>query len=553
MRSAFALLWVILVLTGCATTRLPPADIGPVTSHHEARRYQVKIPTHDGITLTATVYQPELAVGDTAPLIIATHGYGGFRAKRPMSIYGQTMITGQAAVHAWRAGYWVVFYDQRGFGGSGDKVNMMDPGKEVRDVSTVLDWSLAHLPGIAALPDGQPAVGMIGESYGAGAQILASFNDPRLQALVPIAGWYDLAAALAPNRHVRTSWGGALLTVPPITSGFSTQGLSRPWRSMITGSMNGDVHNILTARSPASLCASGQRPQADALLIQGFRDSLMSMDQALDNRACFLDGGRDARLLGIQGGHILPWPVQSWSGKPLFNTDRQINCNGQTQSLEDMILAWWDEKLRGAAPQVPEMCLALDYDEAITPKNFPTDTTPFRVSREQVHIPIAGLFEGFMIPVDTGYDLVRGIWRNADRRALRPNGGLGRPRFIPLHVVERDDELLLGIPEIDLQLAGTASVRSTRVFVGIGVQHANQRRVRVASEQLTPLPGKGLYRQPLAPVSVPLKAGDRVGLVVYGYSWQYAFNPSFWWSRARFNGQVDLPLVTNAWETRVSR
>ena len=39
-----------------------------------------------------------------------------------------------------------------------------------------------------------------------------------------------------------------------------------------------------------------------------------------------------------------------------------------------------------------------------------------------------------------------------------------------------------------------------------------------------------------------LRGYDRVGLVVYGYSWQYAFNPSFWWSRAQLEGQLRLPL-----------
>ncbi|MBA3981304.1 MAG: X-Pro dipeptidyl-peptidase [Alcanivorax sp.] len=536
-------LFLSATLSGCATTQLPLAEPGPVSGSREATRYQVKIPTHDGQMLAATVYQPALAAGDSAPLIIATHGYGGFRAKRPFSIYGKTMITGQAAIAAWRAGYWVVFYDQRGFGGSDDRVHMMARDKEVRDVSSVIDWSLAHLPGISTLPDGAPAIGMIGESYGAGAQILASFHEPRLQALVPIAGWHDLADAMAPNSHVRTSWGGALATVPPVTSGFSTQTLSRPWRSMFSGTLSHDVRRAMNARSPATWCGNGHEPQADVLLVQGFRDSLMTMDQALDNRECFLDAGRDARLLAIQGGHILPWPVQRWSGKPLFNTDRHVHCNGEAQRLEDVILSWWDEKLRGEEGDVPPLCIALDYQDSITPENFPESVQRFPVSREQVHIPIAGLFEGFMVPFDTGYDLFRGLWGNADRRFLKPSGGLGRPRFIPLYVVERDDELLLGTPEINLMLGGTASVRSTRVFVGVGVQHANQRRIRVASEQLTPLPKKGRYQQSLAPVATPLQAGDRVGLIVYGFNWQYAFNPSFWWSRARFNGEVALPLI----------
>jgi ABC-2 type transport system ATP-binding protein len=41
---------------------------------------------------------------------------------------------------------------------------------------------------------------------------------------------------------------------------------------------------------------------------------------------------------------------------------------------------------------------------------------------------------------------------------------------------------------------------------------------------------------------MPLKAGDRVGLVVYGYTWQYFFNPSYWWSIANVSGQVSLPI-----------
>jgi len=98
MRSALALL-VVMLLGGCATT-LPSATPGPLSQPLEARRYQVEIPTHDGLTLAATVYQPALASGDTAPVIIATHGFGGFRAKRPFSIYGKTMLTGEAAIAA---------------------------------------------------------------------------------------------------------------------------------------------------------------------------------------------------------------------------------------------------------------------------------------------------------------------------------------------------------------------------------------------------------------------------------------------------------------------
>lgn len=550
MRAGLALLISLLVamLAGCSTTTsLSPAQPGPLAEAREQDRYHVHIETHDGIRLKATVYQPAIEPGETAPLIIATHGYGGFRAPRPFSIYGKTMLTGQAAIEAWRQGYWVVFYDQRGFGGSQGKVNMMDLDKEVRDVSTVIDWSLAHLPAITEMPDGGPAIGMIGESYGGGAQLLASIQDERLRAIVPIAAWHNMADALAPNDHVRSNWGSILLILPAITSGFDTQGLSKPWRSMIGGSMNTEVREILEQRSPQRFCEQGQHPQADALLVQGFRDTMMTMDHAMANRDCIIEGGGDARLLALQGGHILPWPGQSWSGKPLFNTDETIHCDedprAPRQATEQVIVDWWDEKLRGEERQLPDVCVAIDYEHSLPMNDIPVDTEAFTIPRSQVHVPISGLFEGFMVPFDTFFDMFRGLWDNADLRFLKPNGGFGRPRFVPVHIVEGEDEVLLGTPRIEMNVAGTASLFSTRVFVGIGVQSANKRRVRVASEQITPLPEKGYFRQDLAPVAVKLERGDRVGLIIYGYNWQYFTNPSFWWSQARVSGELHLPLI----------
>lgn len=542
MRSTALAFLVVILLGGCTTT-LPVASPDPLPAPLEARRYQVAIPTHDGLSLAATVYQPALASGDTAPVIIATHGFGGFRAKRPLSIYGQTMLTGEAAIAAWRQGYWVVFYDQRGFGGSQGDVQLMSPAHEVKDVSSVIDWALRHLPALHTLPDGRAAIGMIGESYGGGAQILASIHDPRLAALVPIATWYDLADGFAPNGHVRSQWGAHLFTLGSLSSGFDFgMALQRPFRSAFTGTLSREAQTLLREHSPSSFCARGEYPQADALLIQGFRDSLFGIEHAQANQSCFEAGGQEARLLAIQGGHILPWPIQPWSGKPLFNTDAVLGCGADAVPLPELVVQWWDEKLRGAPRQVPSFCAALDYEQSLHLAALPSNGETFAVRDASLHIPFAGLFEWLMVPVDVGGDIVRGFWQGKDLRQLRPNGGGGRPKFVPVYVVERDDEILLGTPELDMRLSGTASRASTRVFVGVGVQRAGARRVQVVNEQLTPLPHKGLHRQTLPPVATPLQAGDRVGLVVYGFSWQYAFNPSFWWSRARLQGELTLPL-----------
>ena len=206
---SIALFLGAIAITGCTTT-LPITNDRFARQALEADYYQVRIPTRDGKKLAATVYQPELQSGQSAPLVIATHGFGGFRAKRPLSVYGKAILTGEATIAAWKAGYWVVFYDQRGWGQSDGRVHMMDPDYEVADLSQVIDWSLSHLPGVQRLEDGSPAIGMIGESYGAGLQTLAAFTEPRLKALVPLTGWYDMNS-IAPNGEFRTAWGAVLL------------------------------------------------------------------------------------------------------------------------------------------------------------------------------------------------------------------------------------------------------------------------------------------------------------------------------------------------------
>ena len=532
----------LLLLSACATTKLEPIQQGPASSALKQDYYQVKIKTPDGQTLAATVYQPALSPGQTAPLIIATHGFGGFRAKRPFSIYGKTMITGEAALEAWKRGYWVVFYDQRGWGESSDVANLPRPDKEIKDVSTVIDWSLEHLPGIAKV-DNDWAIGMIGESYGGGVETIASFSEPRLKALVPVATWYDLNA-IAPHQHMKTNWGAQLLIEGGISSGFDIGFMvKKPMRSGFSGTLSYKAKDLLYQHSPAYYCDQGMTPHADALFLQGFRDSLFPMQEALHNEECFKRGGNDVRLIAMQGGHILPWPVQKWSGKPLFNTDDKVHCGDFDETLVNTVADWWDEKLKGAERKVPDTCVTLDYDTGLEDHTFPEQSETFNVPDSGVIIPFAGLFEWLMIPMDQGFDIARKVWwPGADHRFLRPNGGFGRPKFIPLYVAH-EKEALSGVPHINISLDGTASKMSTRVFIGVGVQHANTRRVWVASEHLTPLPKKGHYNQELPAISMPLKDGDRVGLVVYGYTWHYFINPSFWASKARVRGQASLPII----------
>jgi len=139
-----------------------------------------------------------------APLLIHAHGFGLGRMRRPLSFYGQFLLAGEVAKSAWDDGYFVISYDQRGHGASQGDVGLIRPDKEADDVSRIIDWAMRHLP--IATDNNDPVVGMIGESYGGGVQLLASVRDARIDALVPITTWFDLDAALFPNGVPKTSW-----------------------------------------------------------------------------------------------------------------------------------------------------------------------------------------------------------------------------------------------------------------------------------------------------------------------------------------------------------
>ncbi|MDX1804442.1 MAG: CocE/NonD family hydrolase [Alcanivorax sp.] len=533
----------LLMIAGCSTTHLQTTSASKAPTHLKARHFQVKIPTSDGQQLAATVFQPELQPGRDAPLIITTGGWGGSRAKHGFSLFGHGDLTKASAIAAWKAGYWVVFYDQRGWGGSSGHVHMVAPKFEVADVSRVIDWSLGHLPAVHRLNDGSPAIGMIGESYGAGVMTVAAFRDKRIKAIVPLSGWYDLNS-VAPNGQSRSAWSALLLGSGAFSSGFDIGSmLAKPWRSALAGSISPQAKELMYHRSPAWYCDQGKTPYPDALFVQGFHDTIFPFSQAERNQQCWQRQGRDARVIGLQSTHNLPWPVQSGHGMGTHNADKTLHCGDYEDSTTNAVLSFWNEKLRGEERQLPDTCINVSDDNGVALKTFPTASDEFGIPRSKVVIPLAGAFEWLMTGFDIGSDLFRGLWPGVDLRDLKPVGGIGRPKFIPVYVARGDDELLLGTPRIDLALGGVSGKEKMPVFVGIGVQHANHRRVKVASEQLTPLPKKGIYRLQLQALSQKLKPGDRVGLVVYGFTAQFPLNSALLARQAVVSGHLWLPLT----------
>ncbi|MGC8100464.1 alpha/beta hydrolase [Metapseudomonas otitidis] len=498
------LLLALLLLGGCAARDHLPDYSAQAGKALPATWYDAVIIARDGTRLSATVFQPALAAGETAPLVVHTHGWGGWRVTGPDGFYGQRMISGRTALRAWRAGYWVVSYDQRGWGGSEGDIEMMDPRYEVQDALAVVDWASAHLPRLTEDGPGDPRVGMLGESYGGAVQLLAASEDPRIDVLVPIATWYDLADALAPGGRLKVGWTGVLVSLGLATGYDLGKFIQAPYLRSAGGELTEPVRDELHAHSLAAYCEQGRRPRADALLIQGLRDTLFPLDQGLAIRDCLRQGSADVRLLGIQGGHILPPPLQQWSGLPPFNNEPVLHCDGQALNLETAVVNWYEDRLRGrhgAADSIPRLCLSLSTDEGLALREAPRQDSPLPLPETRLRPATSGWLQPAAF---------------VELKRIDQQAALVGPTLLHLRPRQDDHE----------------------VFAALAVRRANG-DVEVLSEQVTPLAARADVRLPS--VSTRLQPGDRLGLRFSGFSGQYLFNGSWWPGQVSLAGEVELP------------
>ena len=399
-RSTPLLLAACLALSACTTyysTAAPEREAAG--EPRPARYYQAQLAADDGTLIRFTVYQPALAPGATAPLILHTHGFGLHRMSRPhFDLYATFLEPGKAARLAWQRGYWVISYDQRGHGDSGDVAHVIDPAREGRDVTTLLDWATRHLALTAV--DGDPRVGMLGESYAGGIQGIASALDPRIDAVIPITTWYDLDAALVPSDVPKSAWLTTLI-VRREAHGGARAGPGRvAYRTALRRRDGPGRRARLATHSLAAFCARGEYPAADALLVQGFRDVLFPVNDALAARDCWARSGRDVRLIAIEHGHLAPTAQWSPSLKP-WHMASTVSCGGRDLPMRELFLAWFDAKLKddaAAADDVPRFCFT--GDAAVDAALRPPDPVRFPIPPVRVGGGASGLHEWLLRPLD---------------------------------------------------------------------------------------------------------------------------------------------------------
>ncbi|HSK32777.1 MAG TPA: CocE/NonD family hydrolase [Propionicimonas sp.] len=381
--SAAALAVTGLALTGGASS--PASAATDTTPGYSVRAITVQVkvgPDNDvPCTVDADLYLPDgYSSTRKVPAILTTHGFGGNKADGNQTAIGKG-FAGQ--------GYAVLSYSGLGFGKTTCKITLDDPswdGKAGRQMVDVLAGKRAYtVPGsstpqylrvIATESTGDPRVGMVGGSYGGQIQYAVAMQDPRIDAIIPIITWNDLNYSLAPGRVAKKQWidlffGAGILsgaenaTADPETMAgcpnFTDQACVGAAHLNTAG--YADEGTVALARH-ASVGSYVSRIKVPTLLVQGQKDTLFNLNEAVSTYTALRKQGTPVKMVWQSWGHSGSGPAP---GELDFGA-----ASLRDSYLGNRFLNWMNHYVRGisSAPTGPAFEYFRDW--------VGYDTTPAR-------------------------------------------------------------------------------------------------------------------------------------------------------------------------------
>ncbi|MFF3350053.1 CocE/NonD family hydrolase [Streptomyces sp. NPDC002779] len=338
-------------------TLAPPAG---ATSPYTVTALKFTVRAGDrSCTIDADLYRPSGV--DRAPAVLATNGFGGSKND------GSTDAIGKAFAER---GYVSLVYSGLGFGRSGCLISLDDPAIDGAAASRLIDF----LGGKRSADDGttadfvtldsagDPRVGMIGGSYGGAVQLATAAVDQRVDAIVPMITWNDLAYSLDPNNAVgadsvpgafKWQWAngfyligeGQPLLQPSLDPSrinslaclhFVTRACETV-RTLNSGSYPADrTAEMLSYARSVSPVSYLSRVEAPTLLVQGQADSLFNLNEATATYRALKAQGTQTKMIWQNWGH---------SGGMVAGELDLSRGNLETSYVGRRILSWFDRYL----------------------------------------------------------------------------------------------------------------------------------------------------------------------------------------------------------------
>ncbi|GHF29510.1 ABC transporter ATP-binding protein [Streptomyces mashuensis] len=295
-RRAAAAVAAALVLAGAGTWTAASVADGHPSVHREDR--VLSVPEEPGSGREVRLDTSFFTAGGPGrrPAVLLAHGFGGSKTDQR-----------EQAEELARSGYAVLTWSARGFGRSGGRIGLNDPGREVADVSRLLDW-LARRPDVRLDAAGDPRVGIAGPSYGGAVALLAAGRDRRVDAIVPAVTYWNLSDALFPNDVFKKLWAGTFFTSgsrkprggASACGRFAADLCAMYQRVAVAGRPDDAARELLEQRSPSAVAG---RIKVPTLLVQGRADSLFPLDHADAAARAIARNGAPVSVDWIAGGH----------------------------------------------------------------------------------------------------------------------------------------------------------------------------------------------------------------------------------------------------------
>jgi ABC-2 type transport system ATP-binding protein len=349
---------------------------------------------NDPVDLDARFYLPRDRSGKV-PAVLLAHGFGGTKVS----------VAADAESLAGR-GYAVLTWTAQGFGSSGGQIHLDSPDYEVKDAQRLLDW-LAARPEVRTDAPGDPRVGVVGGSYGGALALLLAGTDPRVDAIVPLITWNDLAKSFLPESTgggpstgvFKKSWAGLFFgsgsaspigggltggpgaaTLPPrgnpACGRFAADVCAAYLNMATTGTPDARTLALLRRSSPATVLSKIKAP---TMLIQGAVDTLFPLSEADANAKGIAATGTPVRVAWFTGGH-------DGGNGPQSDQDRTKFLTAQ----------WLDHYVKGdgTAPQnsftYSRVAGFSALDRGLVTNGYSDPTYPGLTGTGRTDVPVAG-------------------------------------------------------------------------------------------------------------------------------------------------------------------
>ena len=254
------------------------------------------VTSFDGTKLRAYWFPVSSSGSHRYPTVLMGPGWG---ETADTSLSAAQLFGGLSIDTLHSAGFNVMTWDPRGFGASGGLVELDSYSYEARDVEQLIDW-LATMPGVQLDGPNQPAVGMVGGSYGGGIQFTSAALDCRIDAIVPEIAWHSLGTSLFPNNTVKGGWGNLLLQTASETGMHLDPRISAGANAIATGVPSPAEVQFETSVGPGDLVS---RITAPTLIIQGTVDNLFPLEEGVTNYDALQAKGVPVKMIWFCGGH----------------------------------------------------------------------------------------------------------------------------------------------------------------------------------------------------------------------------------------------------------